>query len=71
VVKARWRYRYDYQAASWVVYGGGKRLADFYPSRRAAEVAVAHLNSGGSVMTIPDPPEWYGDQGEEIPEQDP
>ncbi len=47
--EARWRWRYDYQAASFVVYRGGKRLSDFYPTKEAAQTVVDHLNEGGSI----------------------
>jgi hypothetical protein len=52
--QAKWKWRYSWQLASYIVYCGGQRLRDFYPSRDAAIIAVRHLNNGGSAENIPD-----------------
>ena len=43
-MKARWRYRYDYQAASWIVVRGSYRLRDYYPTEQAASEAAQRAN---------------------------
>ena len=40
-MKGAWRYRYDYQAASWIVYRGSRMLRDYYPTEQAAAEAAA------------------------------
>lgn len=43
-----WKFRYDYQAASWVVYNKsrGVRLRDYFPDRKSAGEAADALNEG-------------------------
>jgi hypothetical protein len=57
--RPKWTYRYDYQLAGYLVCRGSLRLVDVFPTREAAAVAVSHLNSGGSIETIPDPESWH------------
>ena len=40
----KWRYKYDYQSASWIVYRGSRRLCDYYPSEKDAAAAANEKN---------------------------
>jgi hypothetical protein len=39
-----WKVRYNYQMAAWVVYKGGKRLAEIFPTRELALEAARQMN---------------------------
>ena len=45
-MKAQWRCKYDYQAASWIVYRGNRRLRDYFGTRELAQAAAQAMNRG-------------------------
>ena len=61
-MNTKWRYCYNYQAAGYIVYRSGKMLRDLFPTREAAIAAVNHLNTGGGIDTIPDPPSYVTEE---------
>ena len=42
-MKAAWKYKYDYQAASWIVYRGSRRLYDYFPTKEDAQTAARNM----------------------------
>lgn len=41
----RWRVKYDYQMAGWIVYRGSRMLRDYFPTEDSAVKEATNLNN--------------------------